>query len=154
MLFHSVTVLIDQLSASSFISSPLYERFVSALASVIPAEERDVFVFNVQEEDTSAFSHNGQEEPPTGPRVHVSFSVRRGGHHVSGQDLYYGQQYLRERVYLQRTLLARLSTLEVCWWCRRHRSLPLEILKQKGPDFRRPVRRVFLLIDVGIQLTV
>ena len=45
--------------------------------------------------------------------LNVSFSVRQ---RVSGgvSDVFYSQEFLRERVYLQRTLLTTMSTLEVC----------------------------------------
>ena len=102
MLFNSITVRLDQLTQSQFISSPLYTRFLSALASIIPAAEQDVFLFNVQD-DTDA------DEDQT--IVNVSFSVRK--RMELNEDVFYSQQFLRERVYLQRTLLARLSTLEV-----------------------------------------
>ena len=93
----------DQLNQTQFISSQLYSRFLSSLASIIPAAEQDVFLFNVQD-DTDVSADR--------TIVNVSFSVRQ--HQQNNEDVFYSQQFLRERVYLQRTLLTRLSTLEVC----------------------------------------
>lgn len=99
MLFNSITIRLQDISQEAFLS-PLYQRFTAALASIIPTSEDNVFLINVQD-DTDVME----------PILNVSFSVRRTVE--NNRDVFYTQQYLRERVYLQRILLARLSTLEV-----------------------------------------
>ena len=99
MLFNSITIRLNQLHQEAFLS-PLYERFISALASIIPTPEENVYIINIQD-DTDVHEQI----------LNVSFSVRQALTH--NKDVFYSQQFLRERVYLQRTLLARLSTLEV-----------------------------------------
>ena len=99
MLFNSITIRLQGISQEAFLS-PLYQRFTSALASVIPTSEDNVFIINVQD-DTDV----------TEPILNVSFSVRKTVQ--NNRDVFYPQQFLRERVYLQRILLAKLSTLQV-----------------------------------------
>ena len=43
--------------------------------------------------------------------LNISFSVRQRKDSI--KDVFYSSQFLKERVYLQRLLLAKLSTLEV-----------------------------------------
>lgn len=95
LLHSSITVRLHRLSRPAFLS-PLYSLFVSALASVLPSSPDDVFLFDVAEDSLG---------------LNVSFSVRERVEH--SQDVFLQPQLLRERIYLQRALLARLSTLEV-----------------------------------------
>ncbi len=99
MLFNSITIRLNDISQEAFLS-PLYHRFVSAIASIIPTTEDNVYIINVQD-DTDVAERI----------LNISFSVRHSMH--NNMDVFYPQQFLRERVYLQRTLLAKLSTLEV-----------------------------------------
>ena len=99
MLYHSITIRISQLYMEAFLS-PLYERFVSAVASVVPTTEDNVFIINIAD-DTDV-----PEQV-----LNVSIAVRQSM--LNNQDVFFSQSFLKERVYLKRTLLARLSTLEV-----------------------------------------
>ena len=100
MLMNSITVRLKNIRQSGFLS-PLYNLFMSSLASIIPTVEENVFIINVLDDtDVSETILN------------VTFSVRQKVDH-GGQDVFYSQQFLREKVYLQRVLLARLSNLEV-----------------------------------------
>lgn len=99
MLMNSITVRLKNIRQTGFLS-PLYNLFISSLASIIPTVEENVFIINVLDDtDVSETILN------------VTFSVRQKVEH--GQDVFYSQQFLREKVYLQRVLLARLSNLEV-----------------------------------------
>lgn len=99
MLHNSITVRLNNITEEAFLS-PLYSLFVSSLATAIPTPEENIFIMNVQDDtDVSAKILN------------VSFSVRQKLD--NNKDVFYSPQFLRERVYLQRTLLAKLSTLEV-----------------------------------------
>lgn len=99
MLMSSVTVRLYNLRHSTFLST-LYDLFLSALASIIPTTEDNVFIINVV------------DDTDVGDRIlNVSFSVRK--YSVGNHDEFYSPQWLREKVYLQRVLLAKLSTLEV-----------------------------------------
>ncbi len=74
--------------------------FIGALTTIVPATEDNIFIINVQDDtdvDTKV--------------LNVSFAVRQQV--ISNQDIFYDPQFLREKVYLQRALLAKLSTLEV-----------------------------------------
>lgn len=105
MLHNSITVRLNNITEEAFLS-PLYSLFVSSLATAIPTPEENIFIMNVQDDtDVSAKILN------------VSFSVRQKLD--NNKDVFYSPQFLRERVYLQRTLLAKLSTLEVSkfWIC-------------------------------------
>ena len=99
MLYTSVTLRLNAITQTAFLS-PLYHRFVAALASIIPTTEDNIYVINVND-DTDV----------SDKILNVSFSVRQKVE--NNRDVFYSPQFLRERVYLQRTLLAKLSTLEV-----------------------------------------
>ncbi|GBM67898.1 Protocadherin-like wing polarity protein stan [Araneus ventricosus] len=99
MLFNSVTVRLDDMTQTTFLS-PLFDFFVEGLAAIIPCPKENVFVFNVQDDtDVEAKILN------------VSFSVRRPD--SRDPDDYYPPHYLQERVYLNRAILARLSNVQV-----------------------------------------
>jgi len=101
MLSNSVTVRLNNVNRATFLS-PLYHLFVSAVAGVVPTTEDSVYMLSILD-DTEV----------VGRRVlNVSFSVRRKVDRL-GKDIFYHPQFLREKVYLQRALLTKLSTLEV-----------------------------------------
>ena len=109
MLSSSVTVRLRNVRQSSFLS-PLYHLFVGALASVMATTEDNVFVLSVVDDD---------DVTPHDVIMNVTFSVRRAT--GARGDAFHTARYLRERVYLQRALLTKLSTLEVpaysCYSC-------------------------------------
>lgn len=77
--------------------SPLFKFFVDALAYIMKTEEKNIYVINVQD-DTDV----------KGQILNVSVSVRK-------QDgSFYSTEFLKEQIYLQRMLLANMSTLQVC----------------------------------------
>jgi hypothetical protein len=101
MLGNSITVRLNNVNRATFLS-PLYHLFVSAVAGVVPTTEDSVFVISIID-DTEV----------VGRRIlNVSFAVRRRVDRM-GKDVFYNSQFLREKVYLQRALLTKLSTLEV-----------------------------------------
>ncbi|CAH1784160.1 unnamed protein product [Owenia fusiformis] len=99
MLFNSITVRLNDTTQTHFLS-PVYNLFLDALSHVIPAPKKDIFIINIRE-DTDVMSRI----------LNVSFSVREKI--VESRDVFRTQQYLRERVYLQRGVLAQISQLEV-----------------------------------------
>ena len=101
MLANSVTVRLDNMDRDAFLS-PLYELFVGAVAGVVPATDDSVFVVSVLDDAEVVARHV----------VNVTLAVRRFVDR-DGRDVFHSARYLREKIYLQRELLARLSTLEV-----------------------------------------
>ncbi|KAK6640052.1 hypothetical protein RUM43_008329 [Polyplax serrata] len=98
MLYSSVTVRLSDMTEKAFLS-PLLGFFVDALAAVIPCPREYIYLFSVQDEvDVDS------------KILKVSFSARRPD--VTGEE-FYTPQYLKERVYLNRAILARLSTVHV-----------------------------------------
>jgi len=100
MLTNSITVRLNNLRQSAFLSA-LYHLFVGALASIIPTTEDSIYVLNILDD------HDVAEMMI----LNVTFSVLQRTER--GQDIFYSARFLREKVYLQRMLLAKLSTLEV-----------------------------------------
>ncbi|CAH2075509.1 unnamed protein product, partial [Iphiclides podalirius] len=104
MLFNSITVRLNDMTAEQFLS-PLLGFFIDGLAAIIPCPKENIYVFSVQD-DTDV----------TGNILNVSFSARRPEAEVgAGGDpsLYYSPTHLRERLYLNRATLARLATVQV-----------------------------------------
>jgi len=101
MLANSVTVRIDDINRDAFLS-PLYHLFVSAVAAVVPSTEDSIFVVSVLDDTEVVGRHV----------LNVTLAVRRLVDRA-GHDVFYPARFLREKVYLQRQLLAKLSTLEV-----------------------------------------
>ncbi|XP_012288367.1 protocadherin-like wing polarity protein stan [Orussus abietinus] len=99
MLLNSITVRLDDMTVEAFLS-PLLGYFLDGLAAIIPCPRENVFVFNVQED---ADVH--------GKILNVSFSARRV--EPGTADEFYSPQFLQERVYLNRGILARLATVTV-----------------------------------------
>ncbi|ALC40622.1 stan [Drosophila busckii] len=98
MLFNSVTVRLNEMTEESFLS-PLLNFFLDGLAAIIPCPKEHIFIFSIQD-DTDVSSRI----------LNVSFSAKRAD--VSHEE-FYTPQYLQERVYLNRAILARLATVEV-----------------------------------------
>ncbi|KAH8396820.1 hypothetical protein KR215_004771 [Drosophila sulfurigaster] len=98
MLFNSVTVRLNEMTEEAFLS-PLLNFFLDGLAAIIPCPKENIFIFSIQD-DTDVTSRI----------LNVSFSAKRPD--VSHEE-YYTPQYLQERVYLNRAILARLATVEV-----------------------------------------
>ncbi|XP_064606055.1 LOW QUALITY PROTEIN: cadherin EGF LAG seven-pass G-type receptor 2-like [Liolophura sinensis] len=99
MLQNSVTIRLNNMTQPAFLS-PLFKFFVDALANIFQTEERNIFVINIQD-DTDVSTQV----------LNVSVSVRKSTDH--GRDVFHSPQYLQEQIYLQRILLASLSTLQV-----------------------------------------
>ncbi|XP_012939635.1 cadherin EGF LAG seven-pass G-type receptor 1 [Aplysia californica] len=103
MLHSAVTIRLDRMTQTSFLS-PLMRYFPNALAHILGTDETDVFVINV-EEDTDVPAQI----------LNVSVSVRKDSVIERGQtrDVFFTPMYIREVIYLHRTLLANMSTLHV-----------------------------------------
>lgn len=98
MLFNSVTVRLDEMTEEAFLS-PLLNFFLDGLAAIIPCPKENIYLFSVQD-DTDVNSRI----------LNVSFSAKRPD---VAHDEFYSPQYLQERVYLNRAILARLATVQV-----------------------------------------
>ena len=98
MLFNSVTVRLNNMDQESFLS-PLYNYFIDGLATVLNCPKENIYIFNIQDDHEA-----------TGRVLNVSFSAKRPDLPV---EVFYTQQFLQERVYLQRNLLTKLTTLQV-----------------------------------------
>ena len=77
MLYHSITVRLNNIETEAFLS-PLYDLFISALSSIIPATPENIFIVNVQDDTDvkekvifsyfsmfSASCHNSAIKPTT-----------------------------------------------------------------------------------------
>ncbi|KAG5887443.1 hypothetical protein JTB14_003294 [Gonioctena quinquepunctata] len=98
MLFNSITVRLNQMTKEAFLS-PLLGYFVDGLAAIIPCPRENIFIFSIQDDTDVAAKI-----------LNVSLSVRRPD--VPKED-YYPPQFLQEKVYLNRGILARLSTVQI-----------------------------------------
>lgn len=98
MLFNSVTVRLDEMTEEAFLS-PLLNFFIDGLAAIIPCPKENIYLFSIQE-DSDLNSRI----------LNVSFSARKPD--LSHEE-YYSSQFLQERVYLNRAILARLATVTV-----------------------------------------
>ena len=103
MLQTSVTIRLNNMTSSAFLS-PLFMFFVDALATIIHTNKDNIFVINVKN-DTDV-----QAEI-----LNVTVAVREKTVRVGREsvDVFYAAEYLQEQIYLQRTLLANLSMLQV-----------------------------------------
>ncbi|XP_043461123.1 protocadherin-like wing polarity protein stan isoform X2 [Leptopilina heterotoma] len=99
MLFNSITVRLDDMTVEAFLS-PLFGYFLDGLAAIIPCPIENIFIFSVQE-DTDVH----------GKILNVSFSARKV--EPGAVDEFYTPQFLQERVYLNRGILARLARVIV-----------------------------------------
>ncbi|CAF4901464.1 unnamed protein product [Pieris macdunnoughi] len=100
MLFNSITVRLNDMTAERFLS-PLLGFFIDGLAAIIPCPKENIYIFSIQD-DTDV----------SGNILNVSLSAVRPDAEV-GTSTYYTPTHLRERVYLHRTTLARLATVQV-----------------------------------------
>ncbi|KAL7022348.1 hypothetical protein ACKWTF_012208 [Chironomus riparius] len=98
MLFNSVTIRLNEMTAEAFLS-PLLNYFLDGLAAVIPCPRENIYMFSIQE-DTDVVARV----------LNISFAARRPD--VAHEE-FYSTQYLQERVYLNRAILARLANVEV-----------------------------------------
>lgn len=98
MLFNSVTIRLNEMTAEAFLS-PLLNYFLEGLAAVIPCPKENIYLFSIQE-DTDVVARV----------LNISFSARRPD--VAHEE-FYSTQYLQERVYLNRAILAGLANVEV-----------------------------------------
>ena len=98
MLFNSVTIRLNEMTAEAFLS-PLLDQFLDGLAAVIPCPRENIYLFSVQD-DTDI----------VGRILNISFSARRPD--VAHEE-FYSNQYLQERVYLNRAILTRIANVEV-----------------------------------------
>ncbi|KAK4875010.1 hypothetical protein RN001_011432 [Aquatica leii] len=98
MLFNSITVRLNQMTKEAFLS-PLLGYFIDGLAAIIPCPKENIYIFSIQD-DTDVSSKI----------LNVSFSAKRPN---IPKEEYYTPQYLQERVYLNRAILDRLSTVKI-----------------------------------------
>lgn len=103
MLEKSVTIRINNMTSDAFLS-PLFTFFIDALAHIINVSKANIFVINVRN-DTDVMAQI----------LNVTVSIREKRIQVDRQkiDVFYSAEFLKEQIYLQRTLLANLSTLQV-----------------------------------------
>ena len=99
MLFNSITVRLDDMTTEAFLS-PLMGYFLDGLAAIIPCPRENIFIFSIQE-DTDVH----------GKILNVSFSAKKV--EPGNTDEFYSPQFLQERVYLNRGILARLAIVTV-----------------------------------------
>ncbi|CAL4108899.1 unnamed protein product [Meganyctiphanes norvegica] len=99
MLFNSVTVRLADMTQEAFLS-PLFNNFIDGLAAIIPCPRENIFIFNVQDDSEVTDSRI----------LNISFSARRPD--LPGEQ-FHTPQFLRERIYLHRAQLAKLSTVQV-----------------------------------------
>lgn len=98
MLFNSITIRLDKMTKEAFLS-PLLGFFLDGLAAIIPCPKENIFIFSIQD-DTDVKSEI----------LNVSFSVRRPD---VPKEEYYSPQFLQEKVYLNRDVLEKLSTVQI-----------------------------------------
>lgn len=98
MLFNSVTIRLNEMTKEAFLS-PLLNFFLDGLAAIIPCPKENIYLFSIQD-DTDVSSRI----------LNVSFSAKRPD--VAHEE-YYSPQYLQEKVYLNRAILARLATVDI-----------------------------------------
>ncbi|XP_066248043.1 protocadherin-like wing polarity protein stan isoform X1 [Euwallacea similis] len=98
MLHNSITIRLNQMTKEAFLS-PLLGFFIDALAAIIPCPKDNIILFSIQDDvDVNSKVLN------------VSLSVRRPD---TTKEEYYVPQLIQERVYLNREVLARLSTVQI-----------------------------------------
>ncbi|XP_070192612.1 cadherin EGF LAG seven-pass G-type receptor 2-like isoform X2 [Littorina saxatilis] len=104
MLHDSVTIRLNKMTETAFLSS-LFKFFTDALASIFKTDPTNIFIINIE---------NDVDVAPA-QILNVSVSVRQGSVSIQGrtQEVFYPPEYLREYIYLYRSLLANLSALQV-----------------------------------------
>ncbi|XP_030634210.1 cadherin EGF LAG seven-pass G-type receptor 2 [Chanos chanos] len=112
MLSNSITLRLANTSQERFLSM-LLAQFLEGVARVLSAAREDVVVFNIQDDtDVNASILNvslSVAVPGEGPR---GGGRARLGHAGSGGE-YFGSEELQERLYLNRSLLAHISSQHV-----------------------------------------
>uniref|UniRef100_A0A8C1TJ47 Cadherin EGF LAG seven-pass G-type receptor 1a n=1 Tax=Cyprinus carpio TaxID=7962 RepID=A0A8C1TJ47_CYPCA len=98
MLTNSITVRLENMSTERFLS-PLLSLFAEGVAAVLSTSREGVFIFNVQN-DTDV----------SGNILNVTFSALLPG---GAPDRYYPLEELQEQIYLNRTLLQKISSQSV-----------------------------------------
>uniref|UniRef100_A0A6Q2YBM4 Cadherin EGF LAG seven-pass G-type receptor 2 n=1 Tax=Esox lucius TaxID=8010 RepID=A0A6Q2YBM4_ESOLU len=102
MLSNSITLRLANTSQEHFLSL-LLAQFLEGVARVLSADREDVVVFNIQDDtDVSARILN----------VSLSVAVPTPGEGPGGAE-FFGSEELQERLYLNRSLLARISSQQV-----------------------------------------
>lgn len=111
MLFHSVSVRVAGVTREEFLS-PLMALFVEGMAAIVPSPKENVYLFDVQEEHEEREQEFGTEPEPV---LKLSFAVQKtdGADDVEHKEQFYPSQFLKERIYPERALLARITTLKV-----------------------------------------
>ncbi|XP_071017065.1 cadherin EGF LAG seven-pass G-type receptor 2-like [Oncorhynchus clarkii lewisi] len=121
MLSNSITLRLANTSQEHFLSL-LLAQFLEGVACVLSADREDVVVFNIQDDtDVSARILNvslSVAVPREGPRGGGEGSrgdgrVDRGTAGANGAAEYFGSEELQERLYLNRSLLAHISSQQV-----------------------------------------
>ncbi|XP_056129029.1 cadherin EGF LAG seven-pass G-type receptor 2 [Lampris incognitus] len=120
MLSNSITLRLANTSQEHFLSL-LLAQFLDGVARVLSATREDVVVFNIQDDtDVSARILNVSLSVavPIAGEGHRHGALRRAGDRVgrgagSGGAEFFGSEELQERLYLNRSLLARISSQEV-----------------------------------------
>ncbi|KAK7479931.1 hypothetical protein BaRGS_00028839, partial [Batillaria attramentaria] len=104
MLHDSVTIRLDRMTQTAFLSS-LLKFFIDALATIFHTDDTNIFIINIEDDIDVAPAQI----------LNVSVAVRQGSESVQGltKDVFYSPEYLREYIYLYRSLLANLSALQV-----------------------------------------
>ncbi|KAI2665270.1 Cadherin EGF LAG seven-pass G-type receptor 1 [Labeo rohita] len=98
MLTNSITVRLENMSQERFLS-PLLSLFAEGVAAVLSTTREGVFIFNVQN-DTDV----------SGNILNVTFSALLPG---GAPDRYFPSEELQEQIYLNRTLLQKISSQSV-----------------------------------------
>lgn len=115
MLSNSITLRLADMSQERFLSL-LLAQFLEGVASVLSASREDVVVFNIQDDtDVSAGILNvslSVAVPGEGSRGR-GVSPARLGRSSGGEVEFLGSEELQERLYLNRSLLAQISSQEV-----------------------------------------
>jgi len=103
MLENSVTIRINNMTSDAFLS-PLFTFFIDALAIILNVEQSNIFVINIRN-DTEVMAQI----------LNVTVAVREMSVQLDRQmmDIFYTPEYLKEKIYLKRTLLTNLSTVQV-----------------------------------------
>ncbi|XP_074522154.1 cadherin EGF LAG seven-pass G-type receptor 2 isoform X2 [Halichoeres trimaculatus] len=121
MLSNSITLRLANTSQEHFLSL-LLAQFLDGVARVLSAAPEDVVIFNIQDDtDVSARILNvslsvavpvlGEAHQRAGGPEHSMDQTGRGVE--SGGGEYFGSEELQERLYLNRSLLAKISSQEV-----------------------------------------
>lgn len=121
MLSNSITLRLANTSQEHFLSL-LLAQFLDGVARVLSASPEDVVIFNIQDDtDVSARILNvslSVAVPVLGEGPHRQGGLGQGGDRPgrgveSGGGEFFGSEELQERLYLNRSLLAKISSQEV-----------------------------------------